>query len=264
VLARRVDVDDAVLDLGDLHGVAAYDDRPKSADPVPQTRKFSTEGPIMPIVLDHNDLAEGLLAEYESLAQLSESLDDAAWRTPTRCTGWEVRDAIGHVAALGADAAAGNPGSRTADEQAAAMRDHTPAEIATHLRATIVAMRALMEMFDDAAWDAPLGNVPGLTLAQGVQALWHDAYAHGEDARAALGMAADRGPGLAASVAFLAFLLEVRGWGPATLALDGLPAHDIGGGGMTVTGDPHQFVLVAEGRADPAALGLDASVNVYA
>ena len=66
------------------------------------------------------------------------------------------------------------------------------------------------------------------------------------------------------SVAYLARMLALKGWGPATLALDGLPEHDIGAGGRTVTGDPHQFVLVATGRADPATLGLDASVNVYA
>ena len=30
-----------------------------------------------------------------------------------------------------------------------------------------------------------------------------------------------------------------------------------------MTGDPLQFVLVATGRADPAPLGLDASVNIY-
>jgi hypothetical protein len=30
-----------------------------------------------------------------------------------------------------------------------------------------------------------------------------------------------------------------------------------------VTGDAHQFVLVATGRADPATLGLDETANVY-
>jgi hypothetical protein len=64
-------------------------------------------------------------------------------------------------------------------------------------------------------------------------------------------------------VAFLAMSLTNLGWGPATLVLDGMPPRDIGGGGPTVTGDPYQFLLVASGRADPASLGLDASVNVY-
>ena len=62
----------------------------------------------------------------------------------------------------------------------------------------------------------------------------------------------------------LAALLEAGGWGPATLALDGMEEVLVGDGrGPRVTGDPHQFVLVATGRADPATLGLDEAVNVY-
>ena len=59
-------------------------------------------------------------------------------------------------------------------------------------------------------------------------------------------------------------LLEAAGWGPATIAVDGVEAIPVGdGSGTRVTGDPHQFVLVATGRADPATMGLDESVNVY-
>lgn len=217
----------------------------------------------MPIVLTHDDLANGLLAEYESLAQLADGLDAAAWATPTRCTGWEVRDAIGHVAGLAADAASGNPGGRTAEEQAAAVRVHTPAEVAAQLRETSAALRSLVEVLDTAAWEGPSG-VPDLSLAEGVEGLWFDAYMHGDDARAALGMEPDRGPSLAASVAHLARVLTNRGWGPVTLTLDGLPKQDIGAGGRAISGDPYQFVLAAAGRADAAALGLDARVNVYA
>jgi hypothetical protein len=36
-----------------------------------------------------------------------------------------------------------------------------------------------------------------------------------------------------------------------------------GGGGQRVTGDPMDFVLVATGRKDASALGLDDKVNVY-
>ena len=68
----------------------------------------------------------------------------------------------------------------------------------------------------------------------------------------------------ARSVAYLAAELTKRGYGPATLALDGMPRYDIGGGGREITGDPLQFVLVATGRADAATIGLDPSVNIYA
>jgi len=36
------------------------------------------------------------------------------------------------------------------------------------------------------------------------------------------------------------------------------------GKGRRITGDPLEFVLVATGRADPARIGLDPSVNIYA
>ena len=45
--------------------------------------------------------------------------------------------------------------------------------------------------------------------------------------------------------------------------VDGVDVIDIRGGGDKVTGDPLEFVLVGTGRADPSALGLDESVNIY-
>ena len=102
-----------------------------------------------------------------------------------------------------------------------------------------------------------------MTLANGIEALFDDAYVHEDDVRAALDLPANRGPAMVGSVAYLARMLGLKGWGPATLALDGLPEHDIGGGGPKITGDPHEFILVATGRADPASLGLDEDVNVY-
>jgi hypothetical protein len=38
---------------------------------------------------------------------------------------------------------------------------------------------------------------------------------------------------------------------------------DVGAGGRRITGDPLAFVLAASGRTDPAALGLDPTVNIY-
>ena len=214
-------------------------------------------------MIENADIANGLLDQYEALAQLLDGLDAAAWNRPTRCDEWAVRDVAGHVVGLASDAASGMPGSRTADEQAAAMRGHPPAELAVQLRGTVAIFRGFLELLDAAAWDGPSG-VPDLTLAQGVLGLWFDAYVHADDINAALGHPADRGAGLDGSVAMLALRLTQKGWGPATLALDGLPQVDIGAGGPKVTGDPHHFVLVASGRADPATLDLDASVNVYA
>jgi len=89
-------------------------------------------------------------------------------------------------------------------------------------------------------------------------------YVRAEDIRDALGREPARGPGLRAAVSHLADLLSREGWGPATLALDDLDELPVsGGGGTRVTGDPLTFVLVSTGRADPALLGLDETVNVY-
>jgi hypothetical protein len=112
-------------------------------------------------------------------------------------------------------------------------------------------------------WNGPSG-VPDLTFGAGVHLLWYDAFVHADDIRAAIGRPSVTGPGLDASVEYLAGELESRGWGPATLALSGQARRDIGGGGREVSGEPLAFVLAATGRIDPATLDLDPDVNIYA
>jgi hypothetical protein len=48
-----------------------------------------------------------------------------------------------------------------------------------------------------------------------------------------------------------------------TLELDGVDRITVCTGGSVVRGDPLAFVLAVTGRADPAELGLDPSINVY-
>jgi uncharacterized protein (TIGR03083 family) len=208
-------------------------------------------------------VASGALKEYEAFAALVESLSDADWHTASRCAGFDVRDVAGHVIGLAEDVAAGKPGSRNAETEAASVRDDTPAQAAARLRAAVVPITALAEAADDESWNGPSG-VPDLTLGEGVLTLWFDTYVHADDVRAAIGRPSERGDGLHASVAYLAAELTKRGWGPATLALDGVPHHDVGAGGRGIMGDPLQFVLVATGRADASTLDLDPTVNIYA
>ena len=117
-------------------------------------------------------------------------------------------------------------------------------------------------MIDDDAWNGPSG-VPDLTLGDGVLTLWYDTFVHADDIRAAIGRPSVRGDGLDAAIAYLAKQLTAKGWGPATLALDGVGRHDVGGGGREITGDAMQFALVATGRADAATMGLDPDVSIY-
>jgi uncharacterized protein (TIGR03083 family) len=205
----------------------------------------------------------GALQEYEAFATLVESLSDKDWHAPSRCEGFAVRDVAGHVIGLAEDVAAGKPGSRNAEEEAASVRGDTPGQAAARLRAALVPITALAEAADDDMWNGPSG-VPDLTLGEGVLTLWYDAYVHADDIRAALDRPSSRGEGLHASVAYLAAELTKRGWGPATLALEGIPRYDVGSGGKAITGDPLQFVLVATGRADASTLDVDPRVNIYA
>ena len=216
----------------------------------------------MSSVLERTDVARGALDEYEALAALIESLDASEWDAPTRCTGFQVRDVAGHVVGLAEDVVQGVPGSRNAEEEAASVRGDSPAQAAARLRAVITALQPLLDALDDDMWNGPSG-VPDLTFGRGVLTLWFDAFVHADDIRAALGRPTARGAGLAASVEYLAGELAGRGWGPATLALDGIPRYDVGAGGREIIGDPMQFVLVATGRAEPATIGLEPGVSIY-
>lgn len=207
-------------------------------------------------------VSEAAKAEYHAFADLIESLSDAEWDTPTRCSGWLVRDVAGHVTGLAEDTANGVPGSRNGDEEAASVRHETPTGAAGRLRAALVPIEALVDALDDEMWASPC-PIPELSFGDGVLTLWFDTYVHADDIRAAVGREAERGAGLEASVAYLATEIAKKGWGPATLALDGIGRYEIKGGGKEITGDPHQFVLVATGRADAATMGLDPDVSIY-
>jgi uncharacterized protein (TIGR03083 family) len=216
----------------------------------------------MTSVLERTDVARGAIDEYASFAVLIESLDANAWDAQTRCTGFRVRDVAGHVVGLAEDVAKGIPGSRNAEQEAASVRGDTPSQAAARLRTAVASIQPLLDALDDELWNGPSG-VPDLTFGRGVLTLWYDAFVHADDIRAALGRPTERGTGLAASVEYLAGELTGRGWGPATLALDGMPRSDVGDGGPEITGDPMQFVLVATGRADPATIGLEPGVSIY-
>jgi uncharacterized protein (TIGR03083 family) len=216
----------------------------------------------MTAVLERTDVARGALDEYDSFAALIEPLAAAEWDAPTRCAGFLVRDVAGHVVGLAEDVARGVPGSRNAEEEAASVRADSPAQVAARLREALGIIRALLDALDDDMWNGP-SPVPDLTFGRGVLTLWYDAFVHADDIRAALGRPSERGDGLGASVSYLAGELTTKGWGPATLALDGMPRYDVGAGGREVGGDPMQFVLVATGRAEPSTLGLEPGVSIY-
>ncbi|MDQ1380987.1 MAG: hypothetical protein QOJ71_1706 [Actinomycetota bacterium] len=212
--------------------------------------------------LDRPHISRGCLAGYESLATLIEGLTEDEWNARSRCGEWQARDVAGHVIGLAEDTAAGVPGSRNSEEEAASVRHETPAGAAARLRAAAATLQSLLDAIDDDAWSGPSG-LPDLTLGDGVLTLWYDTYVHTDDIRAALGKESERGDGLDATIAYLAGQLTAKGWGPATLVLDGAGRRDVSGGGREIVGDAMQFAMVATGRADASTMGLGPDVNIY-
>jgi uncharacterized protein (TIGR03083 family) len=219
------------------------------------------------MTLPRTEIESGILSELASFHELLETIDDQAWRTPSRCEGWTVANVAGHVVGSMADVVGGRLdglGSPEVTAREVAEREgRSPGELAQELADVTQQAKDLLAVFDDAAWNAASpGGYTG-TLGQGVEALWYDTWAHGDDIRAALQRPATLGAGMRAGLHHVAENLEVQGWGPATLALDGVEEIPVGSGGTKVTGDPYGFLLAATGRGDPTAFGLDETVNIY-
>ena len=185
------------------------------------------------MTLSRSEVIPGLVAELEAFGALIAPLDDQAWATPTRCDGWAVHDVAGHVVGSIADVVAGRLDGLGSPEvtarEVAERRGKSPAELVQELTDVTKLAGEIAGAFDDAAWEQPApGGFDG-TLGQGVEALWYDTYLHGDDIRVALGTPSVRGPGLRASVHHVAADLGKAGWGPATLAFDGIEPVKVGG-----------------------------------
>jgi uncharacterized protein (TIGR03083 family) len=211
---------------------------------------------------DRHPTITGLVDEYRSFAQLIGALSDSDWTRETRCTSWQVRDVAAHIVGQAMDTVSGAIGGRTPDDQAAALRSESPTALAAQLDTALTSIDHLATVIDDAAWSAP-SPVPGLTLGQGTHALLQDAYVHGDDIRAALGLPFDPGPGLHASLDFVLGALlrdDTARVEPAIARLLVVPAEHF----TRETGMPvYDFLLAATGRGDPAPLRLPRSVNIF-
>lgn len=224
------------------------------------------------MTLPREEVTKGLVAELEGFERLVRSLTDAEAAAPSRCAGWTAGDIAAHVIGTMADITQGRMEGQGTPEvterQVLERRGRAPEALADELRQALDVVPGLLAVFDDEAWAAPAPGGYDFPLGEGIEALWYDAYVHADDIRAAAGRRSEIGDGLRASAFHVADLLDRRGWGPATLVLDGVGEVRVGDGApgsvQRIELDALAFVLAATGRIDPAPLGLDTTVNVYA
>ena len=222
------------------------------------------------MTLSREDVGTGIIEELETFGRLVGSLKPDELATASRCEGWTTGDVAAHVIGTVVDIVEGRLdglGSpevtkREVDER----KGRSGTELAEELAGATKGAADLLAVFDDAAWSGPApGGYEG-TLLQGVEAIYYDTFLHGDDILSAVGRpSVTSGGGLRAGVHHVAFELEKRGWGPATLAFDGVEEVTVGdGSGSRVTGEALPFILAATGRLDPTAAGHPGLTNIYA
>jgi uncharacterized protein (TIGR03083 family) len=214
---------------------------------------LENEGDQMTTTFTREEASAGYVAELEQFEAFIRSLSDAEWATASRCEGWTVADLAAHVTGTLADITQGRlDGQGTpevTDRQVQERRGRTTTELADELAGAIKAGTDMLALFDDSAWAAPAPGGYDGTLGQAVEALWFDVFMHANDMRDAIGRPSEaQRASIDVSLKHVTEILERDGWGtPPAAAL----------------ADPLAFVLVATGRADPASLGFDETVNIY-
>jgi uncharacterized protein (TIGR03083 family) len=216
------------------------------------------------MTLSREEVGTGIIEELETFRRLVESLSAEELATPSRCQGWTVGDVAAHVIGTVVDIVEGRVeglGSpEVTEREVVERRGRSATELAEELAGATKAAQDLLAIFDDAAWDGPAPGGYDGTLRQGIEAIYYDTFLHGDDILSSIGRpSVTSGGGLRASVHHVAFELAKRGWGPATLAFDGIEEVPVGdGGGARLTGPALPFVLAATGRA-PGDV-----INIYA
>ncbi len=208
------------------------------------------------------------LARFSKLVR---PLTDEQLATPSRCEGWTVGDVAGHYVGSIAEIAAGDlDGQGTppvTKRQVEARKGWTGAQLADELDAAAVNLGLLLDALDADAWNAPAGGGFDGSLGRGVEALLFDGAVHADDIDNELGLDHHPTPEeVVAAVSHVAHHLNQEGYGPAVLALDGLPEIALSGAGVDaprITGHPALFVLAATGRGNPADFGADDTLNIY-
>jgi len=204
--------------------------------------------------LPRTDISEGLVADLTSFEGLLRSLSPSDLDTPSRCEGWTVGDVARHVVGQMADVMAGRLDGLGSPEvtarEVAERADHSAAQLADECAEVTKGSAGLLSIFDDAAWNGPAGGGFEGTLGDGVEALWFDAWMHGNDIRSSLDRPLDAGNGMRGALSHVGTELSKRGWTGDVPAVDDPAA-------MT-------FILAATGRADATSMGANAPIDIFA
>ena len=206
------------------------------------------------MTLSRDEVCTGLIYELGQFETLLRTLTPEQWEASSRCEGWTVGDVARHNVGSIADVAAGRLDGLGTPEvtarEVAERAGHTAAQLAEECAEVTKAAAGLLPMFDDAAWDAPAGGGYDGSLGNGVEALWFDAWMHADDVRSALNIESVKGPGLRGALSHVEPFLTRLGWQGT------IPSAD--------ADNAFEFVMVATGRALPAAGAANPPVNIYA
>src|SRR4051812_1389563 len=206
------------------------------------------------MTLPRTDISEGLVSELTSFEALLRSLSPTDLDSPSPCDGWTVGDVARHVVGQMADVMAGRLDGLGSPEvtarEVAERADRSADQLADECAEVTKGSVGLLSIFDDAAWNGPAGGGFDGTLGDGVEALWFDAWMHGNDIRSALDRPIEVGNGMRAALSHVGSELAKHDW------TGDVPAAD----------DPvaMAFVLAATGRAKPTTMGDNAPIDIYA
>jgi uncharacterized protein (TIGR03083 family) len=159
----------------------------------------------MPTILDKQKTVDLLRHEYAALAELSATLSDEQWDTPTCLPGWTVRDVVSHV--IGTESMLSgiqppavdisrlthmrNPIAEANEVWVESMRTLGGTEMCARLEEITTGRMAALDAMTQEEFDAPSWTPAGNdeTYGRFMRIRHYDCYLHEHDVRAALGLA---------------------------------------------------------------------------
>ena len=221
----------------------------------------------METLQSREEITEAFRSVLTRFSNLVRPLTDEQLATPSRCAGWTVGDVAGHYVGSMAEIAAGDLEGQGTEpvtkRQVEDRRGWTATQLADEIDAASVGLNGLLDVLDDAAWNAPAGGGYNGSLGRGIEALLFDGAMHADDIDVALDLGHHPTPAeVVAALSHVTYHLSLENYA-ATIRLDGMPEVVLGDGSRQISGDAGAFLLAATGRGNPADFGADEALNIY-